>query len=133
MIIDYDYYIKEYKGEEVDDATFDKLNISSQAVVEYLTNKLESSLVELPSDILEKVKKAICCEIEYLIQNGGIKALAGNDAGQYQSESYSSYSYNKGTKQTDTIQYICGVPVAPMLQIHLGNTGLLYKGVKYVI
>jgi len=131
MIVDYEFYKNTYKGEDMDDSTFAKLNVNSQSIVEYLTNKLESSLLELPSDILEKVKYAICSQIEYLIQNGGIKALAGNDAGQYQSESYSSYSYNKGTKQTDAIQYINGVPVAPMLRIHLGNTGLLYKGVKY--
>lgn len=131
MIVDYEYYTNIYNGQSLDETTFVKLNNKSQAIIEYLTRKPESSLTELSGNILNNVKNAICSEIEYINSNGGEEVLIGKDSNQYQSESYSSYSYQKGTKQSDTIQYLNGIPIAPMVNIYLSNTGLLYKGVRY--
>lgn len=127
MIVDEIYYKNIYKGNPTSD--FDKLNIASQSIIEYMTLKEASSL--LNSSFLVNIKNAICTEIEYLSMNSGLKALQGNDTSNMQSESIGSYSYVKKAKNED-IKYIKGIPISPMVEIILLPTGILYCGVQHV-
>lgn len=124
MIVDLDFYTNVYKEIATDD--FDKLNVASQSIIEYLTLKGGTTLSNSP--FLVNIKNAICSQIEYLSQNGSLKALQGQNTGDFKSESIGSYSYTRNNKNSD-ITYLNGIPVAPMVFTYLMPTGLLYCGV----
>lgn len=131
MIVSQSYYLETYKG--VETAEFDRLNDISQMFVENLTRHDEARLLNLSETALERVRKAICAEIEYLCSLGGTKAVNAKQDVQKVSESYSgSYSYSLDSKSMASIRYVNGIPYAPMVDIYLSETGLLYSGVNYV-
>lgn len=129
MIVDYEFYKTNFDS-SISEETFNKLNMQSQPVIEYLTRCSEEMLLSY-SEHLDNIKKAICAEIFYVNQNGGVSVFNGESKNLLTSESYAgSYSYSKqDNKALENIKYINGVPVAPMVNIYLGNTGLLYAGV----
>lgn len=129
MITDYEFYQKNFDS-SIDEETFNKLNMQSQPIIEYLTRCSEEMLLSY-SEHLDNIKKAICSQIFYLQQNGGMSVLNGESKNLLTSESYGgSYSYSKqNNKALEKLVYINGIPVAPMVKIYLGNTGLLYAGV----
>lgn len=130
MIVDKAYF-EAYKGEEV--KGFDRLNGVSQSFIEYLTRKSESELSALPEVVLKKVKDAICAEIDYLDSLGGTVTVNSKQDLQKTSESYAgSYSYSVDSKNIAQIKYVNGLPCAPLIDIYLEPTGLLYTGVDYV-
>lgn len=131
MIVDTSFYEDTYHGQETNE--FDRLNVISQSLIESLTNHSEDELLSLHQNVLERVRMAICAEIEYLYSLGGIKAINAKQDVQKTSESYAgSYSYSVDSKQFASIQYVNGVPRAPLIDTYLSNTGLLYSGVDYV-
>lgn len=109
-MVDYGYYKMKYKGVDIETEVFDKLALVSEDIINYLTGNAEET---------EKIKKAQCCQIEFLYQNGGINAINGKDSSQYTSESIGSYSYSRNSSK---IKYVNGLPLSPMLKIYLGNT-----------
>lgn len=131
MIVDRSYYEDVYHGTETND--FEHLNDVAQSFIEYVTRSTPESLKQAPDSTLEVVKKAICAEIEYLVQLGGIKALNSKQELQKTSESYAgAYSYSINSKQQGEVKYANGIPYAPLVDIYLDKTGLLYTGVSYV-
>lgn len=132
MIVDQKYYEDEYKGEAtVDD--FDRLNSAAQSFIEYLTRQTAEQLICTPVLVLERVRKAICAQIEYVDSLGGIKAVNSKADVAKTSENYAgSYSYTIDSKNVSEVKYSNGMPVAPMAEIYLAPTGLLYAGVPYV-
>jgi len=114
MIVDLGFYNNVYNAVATDD--FDRLNQTSQTIIEYLTMKTADDLNNSP--FLVDVKKAICSQIEYLSENGSLNAIHGNDDGNIVSEKVGSWSRTKGAKNSD-IQYFRGLPIAPMVYIYL--------------
>ena len=124
-------YFQTYKGSSVED--FDRLNGIAQSFIEYLTRKSENELQELPEVLLTKVKNAICAEIDYLSSLGGTASVNQKLDLQKTNESYAgSYSYSVDNKNIAQVKFTNGLPEAPLIDIYLGNTGLLYAGVDYV-
>lgn len=131
MIVDEEYFTKVFGGELP--ATFARLNAASQSFVEFLTSSTADELLGLSAVVLERVKQAICSEIEYLDVLGGVNALNGKPNVQKKSESYGgSYSYSLDDKQLAEIRYTNGIPHAPLVDAILAPTGLLYAGRSYV-
>ena len=131
MIVDKAYYTDVYKGGNVED--FDRLNGVSQSFVEYLTRQTADQLLSLPSKVLEQVKQAICSEIDYLNTLGGMGSVNSKADLSKTSENYAgSYSYTVDSGSVAKVVYVNGIPYAPMIDIYLANTGLLYAGVDYV-
>lgn len=131
MIVDIEFYKDSYRGRETDE--FDRLNAASQSLIESLTSHDECSLLGLNESVLERVRKAICAEIEFLCSLGGMNAVNAKQDVQKTSESYGgSYSYSVDNKQLSGVQYVNGIPYAPLIDIYLSATGLLYTGVDYV-
>lgn len=130
MLVNTTYYNDEYKGTKTDN--FDKLNLLAQSTIESLTKRDEDILSN--SLFVEQVKKAICAEIEYFAINGEVNAVNAKEDTQMQSEGIGSYSYARANvKSSETVKYLDGVPIAPMVWVFFSNTDLLYKGVeKYV-
>lgn len=131
MIVDESYFTGDFGGELP--KGFVRLNLASQSFVEFLTNRSADELLELSATVLERVKQAICAEIEYLDTLGGVSALNGKPDVQKKSESYGgSYSYSLDDKQLAEIRYTNGIPHAPLVDTLLAPTGLLYAGRDYV-
>lgn len=130
-LVDFEYY-NSFMDDGIDETTFDKLNTQSQFII--LKGVIHRSLEEvneLESDIITDVKNAICSQISYMNENGGMSMLSGNNTGLLSSESYGgSYSYSmQENRAYKFIKYVNGIAIAPMVYIYLTGTGLLYAGV----
>lgn len=81
-LVDYDYYLDEYEGQDIDEDLFNKMRNTAEEVVLALINP--SYIEKNRSDI----QYAICLEIDYLNDNGFKQISIGKDSANYQSESY---------------------------------------------
>lgn len=117
-MVDYGYYITTYCGEPIDGETFKRLAVRSHDIIMSLTGNVTET---------DDIKKAQCAEIEFLSKNGGVEATAGNDKSQFVSESIGGYSYSRGNSNsaTSSIQYINGLPIAPMVWTYIRRVGVV--------
>lgn len=131
ILVDYEYY-SAFTGDSIDEAMFNKLNTQSQFIIlKGVIHRDYDCVIGMDEDIVTDVKNAICAQISYMNENGGLSMLSGNNSSLLTSENYGgSYSYSKQeNKAYDFIKYVNGIAIAPMVYIHLQNTGLLYAGV----
>ncbi len=118
------YYRDSFKGEPVDDTDFPGLLIRAVEIVEEMTmyRVSESGLPAFPEDTQNRIKNAICAQIEYLDANGGSDMDTGADL---QSAGLGKFSYTKASGgEGNTRQSI----YAPRAVRILAPTGLLYRG-----
>ena len=116
-----EYYEDTFKGESVEAADFPDLLTRAEEIVEEMTMyRLNEKVFDAMSlDSKERVKKAICAQIEYLEANGG----SGMDMGEsFQSASLGKFSYNHASGTEGPSIY------APRALRYLTPTGLLYRG-----
>lgn len=119
-----DYYNETFHGESVDDADFPSLSERASEIVEEMTmyRVTPVTILAMPEDVQERVKKAVCAQIEYLDANGGSDVDNGNDL---QSASLGKFNYTKASSTSGSTQQSMYAPRA--LRI-LAPTGLLYRG-----
>ena len=119
----YDYYNQEFSGESVDVADFPELLSRASEIVEEMCmyRISETNFQSLNSDVQDRVKKAICAQIEYLDANGGGDLDMGND---FQSAGLGKFSYTKASSADGTSQSL----YSPRALRYLFPTGLLYRG-----
>lgn len=119
----YDYYNQEFFGESVDVADFPELLSRASEIVEEMCmyRISETNFQSLNSDVQDRVKKAICAQIEYLDANGGGDLDMGND---FQSAGLGKFSYTKVSSADGTSQSL----YSPRALRYLFPTGLLYRG-----
>jgi len=118
LLVNKSYYVDDFKGKNL--KQFDRLNIASQSIIEFITMKTADTLSISP--FLVNIKNAICYQIEFMADNGGIDAIQGND-GKFKSESVGDLSYTKFDKDNE-MHFINGMAISPMVEISLANTGL---------
>ena len=111
--VDEAYYNDTFHGEPVNTTDFPSLCLRAEEIVEEMTRYrlTPTSYLTMPGDMQERVKKAVCAQIEYLDANGG----AG--LGKF------NYTRAAGTNGS-TGQSV----YAPRAQRILFPTGLLYRG-----
>lgn len=131
-MVDLDFYRNKYFGEEMPAAIgFDRLEMRAEEMINEYTNYFfDTHTIDdlpLPADILN-VKKAICAQIEWFIDAGGVEELANakQSAGEVSHVTVGKFSYNKTSaaslprstaqRSNSSINY-------------LRPTGLLYRGV----
>ena len=116
-----DYYEDIFLGEPVADADFPNLLMRAEEMVEEMSmyRLNNATFSAMPEEIQEKVKKAVCAQIEYLDANGGSEVDTGN---LLQSASLGKFSYNRTSGASENIFY------APRALRYLASTGLLYRG-----
>ena len=121
--VTYDYYNSVFLGESVDDADFPGLLSRASEIVEEMCmyRISETNFQSLNSDVQDRVKKAICAQIEYLDANGGGDLDMGND---FQSAGLGKFSYTKASSADGTSQSL----YSPRALRYLFPTGLLYRG-----
>lgn len=81
-LVDYNYYINEYNGDNIEETLFNKIRNTAEEVILALVNP--SYVDKYKNDI----QYAICLEIDYLNENGYEQISIGKDNINYQSESY---------------------------------------------
>lgn len=116
------FYNEEFSGESVDNADFPKLLSRASEIVEEMCmyRISEDNLEQFGADIQDRVKKAVCAQIEYLDANGGSDLDMGND---FQSAGLGKFNYSKSTTDGDSQSVY-----APRALRYLMPTGLLYRG-----
>ena len=134
MIVDYEYYVENFKGMLVPEEDFE--NYSQKAEVKVL-----SRINNNYNDFLDKVKSAICEVIDILYNQSKIKerirstvsgdsqVLASEKVGDY-SRSYSTTSISDLEKYSSD-EYI-NSQIEEKLFDYLFKTGLLYRGIRVV-
>ena len=118
------YYSDTFLGESVDEADFPRLLGRASEIVEEMTmyRLTPVTFLAMPENVQERVRKAICAQIEYLEANGGSDMDNGADM---QSASLGKFSYTKASGSGNS----SGQSIyAPRAQRILMPTGLLYRG-----
>lgn len=120
-----DYYNNTFRGEPVGEADFPSLLDRAAEIVEELCvyRISESNLDKYGADTQERIRKAVCAQIEYLDANGGSEMDNGADL---QSAGLGKFNYTRAGAGTagESGQSI----FAPRAQRILAPTGLLYRG-----
>ncbi|MCQ5125881.1 hypothetical protein NE454_15870 [Blautia producta] len=119
-----DYYEQTFHGESVEDADFPALlDRASELVEEMCMYRIsERKMDTYGTDIQERIRKAVCAQIEYLDANGGSDMDNGADL---QSAGLGKFNYSKASGAGGSTQQPIYAPRA--LRI-LAPTGLLYRG-----
>ena len=118
------YYKETFKGESVSPADFPSLCMRAEEIIEEMTMYRVSSTTfsSFSEDVQERIKKAVCAQIEYLDANGGSDMDNGADL---QSAALGKFNYTKsaGTNGS-TMQSIYSTRAQRILL----PTGLMYRG-----
>ena len=119
-----DYYQSTFHGEPVADTDFPSLLDRAQEIVEEMTmyRLTPVTVLAMDEDTQERVKKAVCAQIEYLDANGGNDMDNGVDL---QSAGLGKFNYTKAAGTNGSMQQSVYAPRALRL---LAPTGLLYRG-----
>lgn len=122
--VDKDYYNETYHGEPVDSADFPSLCDRAGELVEEMTlyRLTPVTFLAMPEDVQEKVKKAVCAQIEYLNANGGSDLDNGSGI---QSATLGKFSYSGSAGSNGSTEQSRFSPRAERL---LWPTGLTYRG-----
>lgn len=122
--VDISYYIGTYKGEPVDNADFPSLCMRAEELIEEMTMYRISPITvfAMPETVQERVKMAVCAQIEYLDANGGSDMDNGADL---QSAGLGRFNYTKSSGANGSTEQSMYAPRAIRL---LAPTGLLYRG-----
>ena len=125
MYVDASYYKNTFRGEPVDSSDFPALlDRASEIIEEMCMYRISPEKMEsYEKDIQERIKRAVCAEIEFLNANGGSEVDNGTEL---QSAALGKFNYTKasGTSGDGSgSKYI-----APRAVRILMHTGLLYRG-----
>lgn len=119
-----EYYKSTFRGESVVVADFPSLCERAEEIIEEMTMYRVSSAT-FPSfsiDVQERIKKAVCAQIEYLDANGGGDMDNGADL---QSASLGKFNYTKSAGANGSTKQSIYSPRAQRLLL---PTGLMYRG-----
>lgn len=122
--VDDKYYADTFKGEPVDNADFPSLCMRAEELIEEMTMYRISpiTVLAMPKTVQERVKMAVCAQIEYLDANGGSDMDNGADL---QSAGLGRFNYTKSSGANGSTEQSMYAPRAIRL---LAPTGLLYRG-----
>lgn len=122
--VDEQYYNDTFRGEPVDSTDFPSLCERAGELIEELTlyRLTPTSFLAMPEDVQDRVKMAVCAQIEHLDANGGSEF--DNGAGM-QSATLGKFSYSGGAGANGSTERSRLSSRAERL---LWPTGLTYKG-----
>ena len=118
------YYKSTFRGESVADTDFPSLRMRAEEIIEEMTmyRVSASSFPTFSVDVQERIKKAVCAQIEYLDANGGGDMDNGADL---QSASLGKFNYTKSAGTNGSTNQSIYSPRAQRLLL---PTGLIYRG-----
>ncbi len=118
-MVDLAYYQDVYKGDEVTVQDFDRLELQASQIVNAITGYKIKDIDSYSDFIKEQIKQAVCYQIDYISENGGVTTSEGSVA-------IGKFSYNNSQNSNTEVL------VSPMVYMCLEPTGLLYRGDVYV-
>ena len=120
--VDDKYYYDTFKGEPIDD--FPSLRDRAEEIIEEMTmyRVTPVTFLVMPEDTQERIKKAVCAQIEYLDANGGSDMDNGVDI---QSAGLGKFNYSRTSGSDGSSSQSIYAPRAQRLLL---PTGLLYRG-----
>ena len=122
--VDIEYYFEIFKGESVAETDFPYLCCRAEEIIEELTmyRLAPETFQTMSKEMQERIKKAVCAQIEYLDANGGSDMDNGVDI---QSASIGKFNYSRASGSDGSSSQST---YAPRSQRLLFPTGLLYRG-----
>lgn len=119
-----EYYNDTFHGESVDSADFPSLLTRAEEIIEEMTlyRLSETTFAGMEEDLQNRIKMAVCAQIEYLDANGGSDMDNGSDL---QSVGLGKFNYSKSTGTDGGATQSIYAPRAIRI---LFPTGLLYRG-----
>lgn len=126
MYVDADYYNNDYVGVAISDADFlTKLIKRAERDVNVLTQYRITDFDKLTTFQQERVKEAVCAQVEFLAENGELSSTVSDSGG---SVSIGSYSESNGSSGSNSNKLL----IADSVKGYLWPTGLLYGGVGLI-
>ena len=122
--VDESYYYNTFKGESVYSSDFPSLCERAEEIIEEMTmyRVTNMTFLAMPEETQERIKKAVCAQIEYLDANGGGDLDNGADI---QSAGIGKFNFSRASGSDGS--YTQSI-YAPRAQRILFPTGLLYRG-----
>lgn len=123
MYVTEEYYYSEFHGEPIESEDFTGLQERAAEIVEEMTmyRISEQMLPSLPEELQERIRKAVCAQMEFLDANGGSEVDNGMDM---QSASLGRFSYTRASGVEGGSVSSCYSPRAKRI---LAPTGLLQR------
>ena len=123
MYVDANYYTEDYDGVAISDAAFlSKLIKRAERDINVLTQYRITDFDKLTTFQQERVKEAVCAQVEYLAENGELSSTVSDSGGSVSIGSYSESSGSSGSNSNKLL-------IADNVKNFLYPTGLLYGGV----
>lgn len=121
MYADYNFYVTEYKGGVIPDATaYDGAAVEASAYIDYITH---NHIVDIPEKVMVKVKMAQCAVAEVCY-----KQARDDVANVISAESVGNHSVTYAVSKADYKQR--AVEKYSKAKVYLHGTGLLYGGMR---
>lgn len=115
--VDKTYYDETYHGESVDEADFPTIAERATDIINAVAGYKIPALTDIGSTfIVDQIKKATCCQIEY------IDLMSATTTSPLQSTGLGKFSYSNGNSTPDSTL------VNPRVYDYLMPTGYLYRG-----
>lgn len=124
-LVTFAYYNDVYMGEPVPEADFARYEMRSEDLVLGLINMSATGVALLDENTATAVKKAICCQVEYLFEYGTGVAVYGKEAGG--GFTVGKVSVNNGSSTAAAAG--ARSMIAPGVYVYLERTGLLNPAV----
>lgn len=122
--VDINYYASIYNGMEVEDEDFQSLCERAGGIIEEMTmyKVTPVTILAMPECVQDRVKMAVCAQIEYLDANGGADMDNGVDL---QSAGLGKFNFTKVSGANGSTEQSIYAPRAVRILV---PTGLLYRG-----
>lgn len=126
MYVDEPYYNGTYGGIEIEDSAFlSKLIKRAERDINVLTQYRITDFNTLTTFQQDRVKEAVCAQIEFLAENGELSSTVSDSGGSVSIGSYSESSGSSGSNGNKLL-------IADSVKGYLWSTGLLYGGVGVI-
>lgn len=126
MYVDEPYYNGTYGGIEIEDSAFlSKLIKRAERDINVLTQYRITDFNTLTTFQQDRVKEAVCAQIEFLAENGELSSTVSDSGGSVSIGSYSESSGSSGSNSNKLL-------IAENVTNFLYPTGLLYGGVGVI-
>lgn len=127
MYVDEPYYNGTYGGIEIEDSAFlNRLIKRAQRDIDQLTEYRITDFEKLTTFQKERVKEAVCAQVEFLIESGETASTVSGGGGSVSIGSYSEGSRSSASTEIEPNRY------ADNVEGFLWATGLLYSGVDRI-
>lgn len=127
MYVDAAYYENDYGGIQIEDAAFlNRLIKRAQRDIDQLTTYRITDFEKLTTFQKERVKEAVCAQVEFLIESGETASTVSGGGGSVSIGAYSEGSRSSTTVDNEPNRY------ADNVENILWPSGLLYTGVDVI-